>query len=389
MPFYPSTVRNIMEARGLTIEEVSKVAGMSVKKVHATLDGQNIPTKNQIVNLASRMAVPPHAFFAPHFTVSSSPIVDFRAPKPDSLKYGKDASKFEYIFRLRNFLETLFNRLDLDAPEKLFSSEPDENPEQFAKSVENILELNSIREKAKDKADFFRLFRLAVEELGIFVIQDHNISVNIDGFALHHEKFTSNLIFINTLKRNHGAKSFTLAHELSHIFGKRSAISNNYEYDNEIETYANEFAASLLIPRENLLHELNTKKYFFTSYDVTKQSAERLSEIFKCSVSAMLVRLERLGYSKRDYTKTFLSGFGKPSFLDTDKPQVFGSKDGPKPGVVDLAYLGVRATSILVSALERGLTTKYEIFENTGLSKKRIEGLVQISTDRQIIKEHI
>ncbi len=296
--------------------------------------------------------------------------MDFRASKPESLKYGKDASKFEYIFKLRDFLEILYSRLDLDAPEKLFSSEPDENPEQFARSVESLLGLKSIRENSKNKSEFFRMFRTVVEELGIFVIQDHNISVNIDGFALHHPNFTSNLIFINTLKRNHGAKSFTLAHELSHIFGKRSAISNNYEYDNDIESYANEFAASLLIPREDLIEEINTKRYFFTSYDVTRQSAGRLSDIFKCSVSAMLVRLERLGYSKREYTQTFLEGFGKANFLDTDKPQVFGPKEGPKPGVIDLAYLGIRATTVLVTALKRGLTTKYEIFENTGLSKK-------------------
>ncbi|KRB60295.1 hypothetical protein ASE04_24815 [Rhizobium sp. Root708] len=385
MTFNPSTVKNIIGARGLTIDEVSKAAGMSVKRVHATLDGDNIPTKNQIVNLAAKMAVPPYAFFADQYIVPASPILDFRASKPESLKYGKDASRFEYIFTLRDFLARLYNRLDLDAPEILFSSEPEGNPEQFAKSVENLLDLQAIRAESNSKSDFYRLFRKAIETLGVFVIQDHNISTNVDGFALYHANFTSNLIFVNTLKRNPGAKSFTLAHELSHILGKRSAISNNYEYDNEIEAYANDFAGCLLIPREALIDELNSKKYFFNSYEMARQSADKLSDIFRCSVSAMLVRLERLGYSKHEYTKAFLAGFGKANFLDTDKPPAFGPKDGPKPGVIDLAYFGTRATAVLVAALQRGLTTKYEIFENTGLSKKRIDGLLQVASEKNLL----
>ena len=358
---------------------------MSVKKVHATLNGENIPTKNQLVNLASRLAVPPHAFFAQDYEVQPSPVVDFRAAKPEALKYGKDASKFEYLFRVRDFLSTLCVRLDVSMPVTLGSSNLDENPEQFAKSVEGLLRLSKIRKEASNKLEFYRMFRLAIEEIGIFVIQDHNISLNIDGFALCDDNNPyGNFIFINTLKRNHGAKSFTLAHELSHIFGKRSAISNNYEYDNQVEAYSNEFAASLLIPREDLIEELNKKKYFFNNYEMTKVSAEKLADIFKCSISAMFVRLERLGYSKAEYTRSFLSGFGRANFPDSDKPPAFGPKDGPKPGVVDLAYFGVRATSIFVSALDRGLTTKYEIFENTGLSKKRIDGLLEVSSERNI-----
>lgn len=388
MSFYPITFKKIIDARGLTIDEVSKVAGMSIKKTNATLEGDNVPTRNQLINLSERLAVPPYAFFTNEYEIQTSPIVDFRASKPESLKYGKDAMRFEYIFKLRDYLAELYNRLDLDAPQELFSSEPDGNPEQFAKSVESIINLKKIRDESKDKTEFFRLFRKSVENLGVFVVQDHNISAKIDGFALHHENFTSNLIFINSSKRNTSAKSFTLAHELAHIFGKKSAISNNYEYDNDVEIYANEFAASLLIPREDLIDEMNRKKYYFTSFEVTKLSAVKLSEIFKCSVSAMFVRLERLGYSKHEYTRTFLGGFGKDNFLDADKPQMFGSKDGPKPGVVDLAYFGVRATQILVLSLQREVTTKYEIFENTGLSKKRIEGLIAVSNERQLLKAY-
>ncbi|WP_422022035.1 ImmA/IrrE family metallo-endopeptidase [Roseibium sp.] len=376
MSFYSYTLKKIMAARGVAPETVAKSAGISAKTLFSIIDGDKAPTKRQIINLAKRLAVPPYAFFIEDYNLKPSPIVDFRANRPKALQYGKDAAKFEYIVTLRDFLADLYQRLDYDAPQQLFSSEPDENPEQFARSIENILNLRKIRTNSNNKVDFFKNFRKAVEDLGIFIIQDHHIHEDIDGFALYHDSFTSNLIFVNSGKRNQAAKSFTIAHELAHILGKRSAISNNYEYDNEIESYANEFAACLLIPREEILSEIEKRGLVFADYENTLSSAKTLSEYFKSSISAVFVRLERLGLSNKTHTRLFLSGFGKKEFPDSEKPRSFGSKEGPKPGVIDSAFLGERASNIIADAIKLGVTTKYEVFENTGLSKKRIDGLI-------------
>lgn len=387
MSFNPSVLQKLIDARGLNVTEASFAAGMSVKKLQSTLSGENTPTKNQIIKLAERLAVPPHAFFMNAYDTPPSIIMDFRASRSATLKYGKDTHRFQHIIQMRNFLATLYNRLDWDAPETLFDIDLDSNPEQFAASVSQILQLNTIRQQTNTKAEFYKLFRNRVEDLGIYVIQDHNFSSEIDGFALYHESFTSNLIFVNSAKRNHGAKSFTLAHELSHIFGKRSAITNNYQYDNDVETFSNDFAASLLIPRDELIELITKNKFLFFDYDVAVLSATRLSNIFKTSVSAMLVRLAKLGYADSNYPRQFIAGFGKDSFPDSLKPSGGGGKDGPDPGVIDLAYLGSRAVSVLTSALAAGLTTKFEIFEHIGLSKKRIDGLMNIATEKSLLKD--
>ncbi len=360
---------------------------MSERKLKATLEGNNTPTKNQIVKFAERLAVPPHAFFMNDFDIAPSQIMDFRASKAATLKYGRDTHRFQHIIEVRNFLAVLYKRLDWEAPQNLFEIDLQSNPEQFAASVSKILRLEEIRDEAKTKSDFYKLFRNRVEELGIYVLQDHNFSAEIDGFALYHDSFTSNLIFVNSAKRNHGAKSFTLAHELSHIFGKRSAITNNYQYDNEIETFANDFAASLLIPRGALIEAIDRHKFHFFEYNVAVSSATRLSNIFKTSVSAMLVRLSKLKYVDASYPGQFIAGFGKNSFLDSQKPKGGGGKDGPDPGVIDLAFLGSRAVSVMTSALAQGLTTSFEIFEHTGLSKKRIDGLMIVGKEKSLVKE--
>jgi Zn-dependent peptidase ImmA (M78 family) len=377
----------MIAVRGLNAAEASNAAGMSAKKLQSTLAGDNIPTKNQIIKLAERLAVPPHAFFVIDFDVPPSLIMDFRASESAALKYGKDTHRFQHVIDIRDFLATLYKRLDWDAPQSLYDFDANSNPEQFAASVNQTLQLNKLRQEAKDKAEFYKLFRSRVEDIGIYVIQDHNFSSEIDGFAIYHESFTSNLIFVNSIKRNHGAKSFTLAHELSHIFGKRSAITNNYQYDNEIETFANDFAASLLIPRDELIDVISQHKFHFFEYNLAVSSATRLSNIFKTSVSAMLVRLAKLGYVDGGYPRQFIAGFGKDNFLDSQKPPGGGGKDGPEPGVIDLAYLGSRAVTVLTSALAQGLTTTFEIFEHTGLSKKRIDGLMTIAKEKSLVKE--
>lgn len=387
MPFESSTLQSIIDARGLSSKEAASVAAMSAKKLDDTLRGENVPSKIQILKLAEKLAVPAYAFFMKAYEVAPSEIIDFRADKPHSMKYGKDTQRFSSILSTRDFLAELYKRLGWDAPEHIYSINPEENPEQLAASVENVLDVKKLRETAETKAEFYKLLRKAVEDLGVYVIQDHNFSDNIDGFAVYHSSFTSNMIYVNSARRNHGARSFTIAHELSHIFGKRSAITNNYEYDNDIESFCNDFASALLIPRNDLIYEIENKKYSFIDYDWTIISAIKLSEYFKTSISAMLVRLAKLGYAPWAHQKKFSQGFGGSGFIDTIKPKTFGPKDGPPPGVVDLAYLGNRAVSVIASAVSANLTSHYEIFEHTGLSRKRIDGLIKVASEKMLIRK--
>ncbi|NRQ14940.1 hypothetical protein BHMPCIPO_02186 [Ensifer sesbaniae] len=386
MPFNSTTLDSIITARGLTPKEAAAAAAMSPKKLQETLQGDNVPSTIQILKLANRLAVPAYAFFLSSYEIAPSEIIDFRAAKPHSLKYGKDTSRFSSLFATRDFLADLYKRLGWDAPQYLYQIDAEENPEQFAASVAKMLDIETLRSSTDSKSQFYKMLRNSIEDLGIYVIQDHNFSDKIDGFAIYHTSFTSNLIFVNSAKRNHGARTFTLAHELAHIFGKRSALTNNYEFDNDVEKFCNEFASALLIPRDRLIKEIETNRYSFKDYEWTVRSADKLSEHFKTSISAMLVRLAKLGYAKWEYQKEFSKGFGSKSYADSVKPQSFGGRNGPAPGVVDLAYLGTRAVSVITSALAAGLTSSYEIFEQTGLSKKRIEGLTAVAREKELVR---
>lgn len=212
------------------------------------------------------------------------------------------------------------------------------------------------------------------------MVQNHNIGKEIDGFAIHEENNIGNYIFINSAARNSGAQSFTLAHELAHILSHRSAISNNYENDNQVEAYCNVFAANLLLPREDFLTFCRNNHLSFHTYKEAIESAHIVAETFCTSVSMVLVRAHTIGLSATNHYPQFKEGFGQKDFLDSVKynKQRGGPKDGPAPGVVDRAYLGNKAANIIVEALTTGVTNYFEVFERVGLSKSRINGLVDL-----------
>lgn len=105
--------------------------------------------------------------------------------------------------------------------------------------------------------------------------------------------------YVITVNRNDSEtrKRFTMAHELGHYILHRDkigdgikedrmyrAITSNYQIGNKQETQANQFAASLLMPKE-LIESLRIKGY---------ETPEELAKQLSVSVQAMRIRLKNL-----------------------------------------------------------------------------------------------
>lgn len=132
------------------------------------------------------------------------------------------------------------------------------------------------------------------KHLGL-TIQEENFEDNLSGVLLRNEK----VIAINK-SHSDRRKKFTIAHEIGHFIihtkldkffdgvYKREKI--NTTANNVHETQANEFAASLLMPKKELLksiEEVNMGKI---------QSLSQLAEVYRVSEQAMSFRLLNLGF---------------------------------------------------------------------------------------------
>ena len=139
-------------------------------------------------------------------------------------------------------------------------------------------------------------------EKDLFIFFNDQLENSISGATIFDAESNKFYILVNKNKpktRQH----FTTAHELGHYFlhkelikkeglidGDNSLDGGNilYRADNyistEIETEANNFAASLIMPHKLVVRAWEELK-----------DVEKCASIFNVSVSAMAIRLERLG----------------------------------------------------------------------------------------------
>lgn len=140
----------------------------------------------------------------------------------------------------------------------------------------------------------------------LHIFYSEQLSENLSG-AIIFDKDDNDFSVIINKNKPETRKNFTIAHELGHYFlhleiikeqeifidGENSLDSNNilFRLDNakssQLEIEANNFAASLLMPAD-----LVTKAW------ETLKSVEECAKIFNVSVSAMSIRLERMGLLK-------------------------------------------------------------------------------------------
>lgn len=147
--------------------------------------------------------------------------------------------------------------------------------------------------KTRSDDTYYPLVSLDImaKSLGIQVYESDltDISGSLSGFITYEDPDSKSQpkIFIER-SMNSERKKFTLAHELGHHFlheGMKLRLENmDYSGDDkntQEESEANYFAASLLIPKELLLKQLDKQK-----------SLEEISDYFQVSLSAVKNRVK-------------------------------------------------------------------------------------------------
>lgn len=118
-----------------------------------------------------------------------------------------------------------------------------------------------------------------LEDHGLFVIAFPFETSQLDGFTVHGHDIVP-MVFINE-SAPADRKRFTLAHELGHLVmhAEIDGLAN-------IEREANEFASSLLMPKEDIQHEL---------YELTIEKLAALKMKWRVSMAALIHRAKDLG----------------------------------------------------------------------------------------------
>ena len=138
-----------------------------------------------------------------------------------------------------------------------------------------------------------------VERIGGEVFEDEGLSEYSDGFI---QRMGDRFKIVVSQQQPRNRKNFTIAHELGHLFlhmgyliddelwNKQGNLTYYRSGNSEQEYQANEFAAALLMPREQYVRIMNQNSDGNTVY------IDKVAEYFNVSINAASNRGKWLGY---------------------------------------------------------------------------------------------
>lgn len=264
----PEVLRWARDRSLLSRDTVAKKAHVKPGQVGLWEVGEARPTFRQAQTLAQTLHVPLGYLFLSSPPQEKTALPDLRTVR--DVKFQSLSGDFldllnDVLRKQRWYLEYLqaegMAPLDFIGRYSL-----DDTTAQVAKDIGQSIGIDeTLRRDAANWEDFLRKFITRAEGMGILVLRSGVVGNNphrklsvqeFRGFAISDE--LAPLIFLNARDAK-AAQTFTLAHELAHLWIGESGISNPdlgelvLSSDKQIEPFCNRVAAELLIPQSQFL----------------------------------------------------------------------------------------------------------------------------------------
>jgi Zn-dependent peptidase ImmA (M78 family)/transcriptional regulator with XRE-family HTH domain len=203
-------------------------------------------------------------------------------------------------------------------------------------------------------------WRKRIEGRGVFTYMIAMPAEELSGFSIFQDDLAA--ICVNDNESTEGAKIFTFFHEYCHLLLRKSGISDEKD-GNSVERFCNKFAASFLIPRNQLQYAISailgdiTPPYEFSDADVKK-----LSGGFMVSNRAMAFRLEETSFAPKGFYGRRTAPWDVPS---PPRPMTPDSQ----PDYIRIRYKrnGPLHTSTVLEAVKRNAINSFDASELIGI----------------------
>lgn len=288
VPVNAEVVRWAVEESGLLPEDVSGRVGVDVVVLRDWMNGAARPSQGEFTRLFRALKRPSALFFAP------------RAPEPLGVpalrgspgQTDRALSERERLWvrrsrRLQRVMSFLLQQQGRRADLPRIGLE--EDTEMAATRVRRWLDVSVDLQMSWDSSiDPWRWWRTRLERRGILVFALQLGPDGIRGFSFADE--VAPVIAVNTVY-NREARIFSAFHELGHLtLQSESACFDLVSDTANEERWCEQFAASVLLPREAVLLFVDQIPAEEDGFDLAKKVAAK----FKVSIRAAAVRLIRL-----------------------------------------------------------------------------------------------
>jgi Zn-dependent peptidase ImmA (M78 family) len=364
MKIAAKALTQLLAARGLTLDSLSRRTDISRHVLQDVLEGRTELEDEDIVALADEFSVPVPALFSQQ-DLALLPAVDFRAAVPRRVLQDRGTIQaMSFVERLSSTLGGL--GLDLNPSDDAAPIDPDLTRDEAVKLAKKW-RANwgfTIQEQleAEDANRVYTSLRTYIESLGVVVL---HYSFRIDDVGGLYSRVDGgpHTIVINSTKSSKGRKLFTLAHEFCHFLMRREGVSNPSIARNKVEKFCNWFASILIAPDSLISRGLSLFGYRPSAdNDFIRLFAKRLG----ISQEALVIRLVEMGYLTHGQYTSWKSQFdGKTPIGDQGER---GGRSNPLQN--KLTQYGGRLLSLLNRAKINGDLDEIDIYRLCGLKPK-------------------
>lgn len=382
------------ESAGLEVEEAAQKLALGASHREKLLEleqGTRLPTRTQLNKFAKTYRRPLITFYMSEPPKKAPHGEDFRSTGAEiSLRENALLDALLRDIRARQeMVRDILEDIDEASPKSFVSSSAiTDNAKEVAQRITNALQIPMQRSDWGNSADeFFRQLRAATEKLGVFVLL-------VGDLGSHHSTLDENVFrgyaSVDTVApfiviNDHDARtarSFTLIHELAHIYVGKSGISGTPESittnstEGQVEQFCNDVAGFVLLPRS-----FATQKPQELSRDNQNDATRYIEEVAKhWIVSEPLVafRLYRLGWISqalyRDLSRTYADRWEK--YKSTNKSTKI-KKGGPDYYVLRQNKLGNALVGVVCRTVRENLLTHTRAARVLGIKPSSVEPLLR------------
>lgn len=379
----PNVIKWIIESSGWEFEELAKKLNMSEESVHNLVLRESPIEIRKLEKFADCVKRPLAVFFLPK-PPSEPKLTDYR--KVYGIETKKLSKKTLSAVREARYFQSIAKELlgtqRLNLKPKITNVTLKNNPETVALQERKKLGFESeeellSKEARKSPRNFYNKLREKIESLNIFVFQVGMPIKEARGFTLT-DDFPRTII-VNS-SDSIKPKIFTLLHEYGHILLKTEGIClsaselNKENSKNElqrVERWCNAFAGSVLMPKKEFL--IQTAK-LEERYDDPKKIIDQLSNQFKASKQAVVVRTLRLN-PKSDFAEYYRDSFEEIKSDALSKSKKNAGKGGPHPVDMCLSQRGRKFVSLVLDSKNKNLINFNNMMDYLNLNLKHLEKL--------------
>lgn len=364
---------------GLGPEQVESLAGIAVERIIEWERAKSAPSLSDLQNLAEVYDCPVGYFF-----LDSPPeeeqSLDFRgltAEKIEALSYETHVHLNEFI-NLTDYLTSLIEDLTLPHEVNIDTVDISEPVESVARRERERFGFTpELRKQWITTNEAFDFWREAIESRGVFVITLKLKASEVRGASRWDSPHTP-AILVNRMDMEAATgRSFTLLHEWAHLLVKHPGLVCDFRGQANaanIERFANQFAAEILVPKKEFEGYLRERDLFIWRPRWGDSTIDGIRNDFKVSRDVIAILLEEMELAPSGFYRD------KRASWDLRRPFFKGLPGARGRGITKakrrLLEIGRPTANLMSVAYEKGAISKLDLAEVLNMKVEQAERFV-------------